>query len=395
MRVLQINTLYPQGSTGKIAAGIHELCKEQTIESKVAYRYETAPCSLEDTITISSYFDCHLHNRLASWTMLQGCFSYWKTRRFLRWVRAYDPHIVHLHNIHGSYINHGLLFRYLKKHSVPVIWTLHDCWTVTGGCANYDMVQCEKWKTGCFRCPQKTGFLDCSSRMHKRKQTWFSGVKDMTLVANSHWTAHQVKQSFMKQYPVRVIYNGIDLSVFQPTEGDFRKRYGLEGKYLVLGVAFGWGIRKGLDIFQLLAKRLPENYRIVLVGTNEQTDRQLPENIVSIHRTQNQQELAEIYTAADVFANPTREEAFGLVNIEALACGTPGVTFQTGGSPECYDETCGVVVPKDDVDAMEREIRRICETRPYEKERCIAFARNFDMYDRYREYIGLYKEKGQ
>ena len=199
--------------------------------------------------------------------------------------------------------------------------------------------------------------------------------------------------SYMSQYPIKVIYNGIDLSVFKPTESDFRAKYGLENKKIVLGVAFDWGVRKGLDVFVELSKRLSDEYRIVLVGTNDQIDSALPSNIISIHRTQNQRELAEIYTAADVFANPTREEAFGLVNVEALACGTPGVTFRTGGSPECYDDTCGVVVEKNDIDAMEREIRRICETHPYDIESCIKFAQGFDMYDRYREYIDLYQEE--
>lgn len=392
MRVLQINTVYPQGSTGKIALGIHDLCKEQGIECYTAYRYESSDKMPEDTVTVSSYLDCHIHNRLSGWTMLQGCFSRLKTRNFLRWVRSYNPDIVHLHNIHGSFINHKLLFRYLKKHQPRVIWTLHDCWTFTGGCAYYDMVECDKWQTACFSCPQKTGFFDGAKRMHRLKKEWFSGVNDMTLVANSEWTASQAKQSYMKQYPVKVIYNGIDLSVFKPTQSDFRQRYGLEGKKIVLGVAFGWGKRKGLDVFVELAKRLPDEYRIVLVGTSEQVDKQLPDNILSIHRTQNQRELAEIYTAADVFANPTREEAFGLVNIEALACGTGGVTFRTGGSPECYDDTCGIVVEKNDVDAMEREIRRICDTKPYASDSCVKFAQDFDMYARYQEYVDLYKE---
>lgn len=392
MRVLQINTVYPQGSTGRIAEGIHNLCIEQGIECVTAYRYEPDGKIPKESVTVSSYLDCHIHNRLAGMTMLQGCFSRFKTRKFLRWVKEYNPDIVHLHNIHGSFINHKLLFRYLKKHQPRVIWTLHDCWTLTGGCAYYDMVECDKWKTTCSSCPQKTGFWDGSRFMHRRKKEWFSGVSDMTLVANSEWTASQARMAYMKQYPVKVIYNGINLSVFKPTQSDFRQRYGLEDKKIVLGVAFGWDARKGLDVFVELAKRLPDEYKIVLVGTNEQVDKQLPDNILSIHRTHNQSELAEIYTAADVFANPTREEAFGLVNIEALACGTAGVTFRTGGSPECYDDTCGVVVEKNDVDAMEREIRRICGTKPYDLNACVKFAQDFDMYARYQEYVDLYKE---
>ena len=183
--------------------------------------------------------------------------------------------------------------------------------------------------------------------MYQLKKKWFTGVENMTLVTPSEWLAGLVKQSFLKDYPIRVINNGIDLEVFKPTPSNFRETYGCGDKKIVLGVAFGWGERKGLDVFLDFAKRLDsERYQIVLVGTDENVDKQLPNTVISIHRTQNQTELAKIYTAADVFVNPTREEVFGLVNIEALACGTPGVTFNTGGSPECYDATCGSVVPK-------------------------------------------------
>lgn len=392
MRVLQINTVYPQGSTGKIAEGIHDQCVEQGIDCITAYRYENSKELPKDVKIISSYLDCHIHNRLSRWTMLQGCFSNYKTRRFLRWINQYNPDIVHLHNIHGSYINHKLLFNYLKKNRYRVLWTLHDCWSMTGGCAYYDMVGCNRWKTTCMNCPQRAEYFDGSKIMHKYKKKWFSEVPRMTLIANSKWTALQVEQSYMNQYPIKVIYNGIDLSVFHPVESDFRARFGLENKKIVLGVAFDWNRRKGIDVFIELAKRFSKEYKIILVGTNDRVDKMLPNNILSIHRTQSQKELAEIYTAADVFVNPTREEAFGLVNIEALACGTAGITFRTGGSPECYDDSCGVVVEKNDINSLEKEIRRICEEKPYSAEACMSFAKKFDRNARFQEYIELYKE---
>lgn len=392
MKVLQINTVYPEGSTGRIASGIYTQCLKSNIDCVVACRYKSNEQVLPESHYVSSWLDCHIHNRFFQITMLQGCFSFFKTVRFLRWVSNYAPDIIHLHNIHGSYINHSLLFRYLKKHNIKVIWTLHDCWAFTGFCPYYDMVGCDKWKTKCYDCPQVHNSIDNSSFMHTKKKAWFLGVKNMTLVANSNWTASQANQSFLKNYPIKVIYNGIDLSVFKPTVSDFRRKHNCENKYVVLGVAFGWGKRKGLDVFIKLSKCLNENYKIILVGTDDTVDKLLPENITSIHRTGNQKELAEIYTSADVFVNPTREEAFGLVNIEALACGTPGITFRTGGSPECYDETCGIVVEKDDIDALKNEIIRICEKRPYTKENCINFAKSFDKYDKFQEYINLYRE---
>ena len=200
-----------------------------------------------------------------------------------------------------------------------------------------------------------------------------------------------VKASFLKDYPVKTIYNGIDLETFQERGSDFRTKNNLENKRIVLGVAFDWSYEKGLDVFVELAKRLDETYQVVLVGTNDTVDKALPDNILSIHRTKDRLELAQIYTAADVFANPTREEVLGLVNLEALACGTPVVTFATGGSPECVDASCGVVVAQNDVDAMEREIVRICTQRPYSKENCRERAMAFDKRACLAQYIHLYE----
>ena len=228
--------------------------------------------------------------------------------------------------------------------------------------------------------------------MWKFKCNWFTGIENCIIVTPSQWLADLVKQSYLKDYPVKVINNGIDLSVFKPTESSFREKYGLTDKKVVLGVAFGWGKRKGFDVFVELASRLPDDYRIVLVGTDDNVEKLLPAKIISIHRTQNQKELAEIYTTADVFANPTREENYPTVNMESIACGTPVVTFRTGGSPEIPDETCGSVVDCDDIDAMEIEIRRICEKKPYSVEACLQRAKSFDMNDRFKEYVDLYKE---
>ena len=214
----------------------------------------------------------------------------------------------------------------------------------------------------------------------------------MTIVTPSEWLAGLVKQSFLKDYPVKVINNGINLSVFKPTESDFREKYGISAdKKILLGVAFGWGVRKGLDVFIELYNRLSaEKYQIVLVGTDKKTDKQLPKGIISIHRTQNQTELAEIYSAADLFVNPTREDNYPTVNMEAIACGTPVLTFRTGGSPEMVTEKTGSVVDCDDIDSLEREIKRICETSPFNKEDCIESAKKFDENERFLEYVNLY-----
>lgn len=329
-----------------------------------------------------------------------GCeslMSFFGTISLCRMLKKNHTELIHLHNLHGHYICLPILFRFIKKNNIPVIWTLHDCWSFTGRCPHFVMMKCDRWKKGCHNClyprtsyPQ--AYIDTSRVMWNLKKKYFTGIKHCILVTPSQWLADLAKQSFLKDYPVKVINNGIDLSVFKPIESGFREKNGLAGKKIVLGVAFGWGTRKGLDVFIELSKRLPKNYCIVLVGTDENIDKGLPDTIRSIHKTQNQSELAEIYTTVDVFVNPTREDTYPTVNMEALACGTPVVTFKTGGSPEILDETCGSVVPCDDIDAMEMEIRRICEEKPYSKDSCLKRAQSFDMNQRFEEYVDLYKE---
>ena len=394
MRILMINTLYGAGSTGKIIRQIGEKTLQAGHEVLIGHRYETAGTAYPDyTVAVSSWWDCHIHNRLCCLTMLRGCFSARKTGAFLKKVERFQPDLIHLHNINGNFIHLPMLFRYIKKTKVKVVWTFHDCWPLTGNCKHFDMADCDRWKTGCGNCPQKgLAVCDISALMHRYKQKMLKGIEDMTVVTPSQWLADLTARSYLRDYPVRVIHNGIDLTVFQPTDSDFRAKYGLEDKVIVLGVAFDWGKRKGLDVFAELAKKLPQNYQIVLVGTNDAIDAGLPNNIFSIHRTNDQRELAAVYTAADVFVNPTREENYPTVNMEALACGTPVVTFRTGGSPEMIDETCGCVVEKEDVEGMAEKIRKICEQQMLSKEACLKKAKEFDMNDRFDDYIRLYEE---
>lgn len=401
MRIASLN-MVPYGSTGKIMLQIAQVARQQGHEAitystelySVQGRQETA--AIPGHSTWGSFRENQIHYILGSTLGRNGCYSKGGTKKLVRELENFQPDVLHLHNLHSFCIHFPTLFRYIKKNNVRVVWTLHDCWTFTGQCPHFDMFGCEKWKTGCHHCQQPMTYpksrIDNSRHMYQLKKKWFTGVQNMTLVTPSQWLAELTRESFLKDYPVKVIPNGIDLSVFKPTDSDFRKKHGCEDKKILLGVAFGWGDRKGLDVFLELAKRLDNSYQIVLVGTDDSVDRQLPENIISIRRTHDQQELAEIYTAADLFVNATREETLGLVNVEALACGTPVLTFRTGGSPETIDETCGAVVEKNDVDALEKELIRICAEAPYSVENCIKRANSFHMYDQFGQYVKLYEE---
>ena len=289
------------------------------------------------------------------------------------------------------------LISFLKNKKIKVIWTLHDCWAFTGRCPYFTLLNCSKWKSGCNNCdyskklyPQT--FFDNSKSSWNYKKDCFLGFKELIIVTPSQWLADLVKESFLNAYPIITINNGIDTAIFKPTSSSFREKFGISpNKNVLLGVAFDWGYRKGLDVFVKLSKRLSDDYQIVLVGTNEKTDKVLPKNIISIHRTNNQKELAEIYSSADLFINPTREENYPTVNMEAIACGTPVVTFKTGGSPEIIDDKTGRVVECNDVDNLIKEIIDICENQKIKRENCIKRGKEFDSHGRFQLYLNLYK----
>ena len=393
MKVVQINAVCGKGSTGKIAVAISELLTKNGIENYIMYSLGTSDYPL--AIKYASKFDIKINALKSRIFGNLGFCGKRVTNNIIRNLKVIKPDIVHLHNIHSHNVHLGLLFDYFKKNKIKVYWTFHDCWAITSYCMYFDMVACEKWKTSCHNCSQRKNFswfIDRSKNLFQRKKELFNGL-DLTIITPSNWLATLVKQSFLREYEVIVINNGIDLSIFEPTPSDFKKSNNIEDKFIILGVAFDWGKRKGLDVFIELSKRLSEDYKIVLVGTNENVDKILPNNILSIHKTQNQKQLAEIYSSADVFVNPTREENFPTVNIEALACGTPVVTFDTGGSSEILDETCGIVVDKNDVCALEEAIVRVVKEKPFLSERCLNRAKMFKSSDRFLDYVELYRGK--
>ena len=391
MKIVQINSVFGKGSTGKICLGIAELLEKDRYDNCVLY----SNAGTDSPFGIR-YTDNKFVKLYAIKSRICGNFGFNSVRETKSLIAKLDelsPELVHLHNIHSHNCHFEMLLSYLKERHIKTVWTFHDCWCFTGYCTYFDVVRCDKWKNTCNNCPQKKDFsffIDRSKKLHIRKKSAIEGL-NLTIVTPSKWLASMVKESFLKDVPVHVIYNGIDLNVFKPTENPLVSIKKSNDEKIVLGIADVWGYRKGLDVFVKLSEKLPENYKIVLVGTDENIDKQLPKNVVSIHRTNNQKELAEIYTVADVFVNPTREENFPTVNMESLACGTPVLTFRTGGSPEILDETCGFVVECDDVDSLEKEIIRICETNPYSKEACVRRAKTFDQKERFMEYVELYK----
>lgn len=396
MKILQINSVCGVGSTGKIATDLYKVLEEEGHQCKIAYGRGTAPEGI-DSIKIGSNIDNYLHVFKTRLFDKHGFGSVKATKKFIEEVKKFDPDIIHLHNIHGYYINIEVLFDYLKEANKPVIWTLHDCWAFTGHCAYFDFVGCDKWKNQCGECPQKSGypsskFTDNSKLNYEKKKALFTSVKNMTIVTPSMWLANLVEKSFLGKYKVKTIKNGIDLHKFRPTYGGFRKIHNIENKYVVLGVAAIWDKRKGLEYFIKLSNELNDKYKIVLVGVNENQKRELPDNIIGITRTEDIKSLAEIYTSADLFVNPTLEEVMGLVNVEALACGTPVLTFNTGGSVECIDKNCGIISEKYNIRMLKYNIEHICENNLFNQKNCIERSKMYNNRTNYYQYINLYKE---
>lgn len=353
MKILQINSYYKYGSTGNIVFDITKNLKTTNIEAYVAAG--NVKCSTDQVYIIKTKFGWLLSVLMSRILGKPGFYDRYSTKKLIKWIKEIQPDIIHLHNIHGFYLNVELLFGYLKSSGIKTIWTLHDCWPLTGHCAHYEYVGCNKWKTGCHDCEQlkiyPISYVDRSRNNYMNKKRIFSSLpsNQLTLVAPSSWLKNQIKSSYLNKYKTEVINNGIDLSVFYPRNSDFKKKYNLVGKKILLSVVFGYNIRKGLDHLNDLIHYLNDDYKIIVVGIQKKDKKYFNENILVLERTSNQEELAELYSCADVFLNLTLEDTFPTVNLEALACGTPVITYKTGGSPECIDAMTGMVVPKGDI----------------------------------------------
>lgn len=396
MKLFQINATLNWGSTGRIAEEIGQAAISKGWESHIAYgRYSNGSAS--HAVQIGNRWDVYSHALQTRLFDNHGLASGKVTENLIEKIRDIDSDIIHLHNIHGYDLNYKLLFDFLSHANKPVVWTLHDCWPFTGHCAYYSYAGCYRWKTLCHDCPQKKSYptswlIDRSKQNYSDKKQAFMSVKNLTLVPVSNWLAGEVRQSFLKNCPIRVIHNGIDTSMFFPKQLA-KNELGLENKFLVLGVASVWSPRKGLADFIELRKLLPDDYGMVLIGLDDRQIKNLPKGIIGVKRTNSVKELASYYSAADIF-NPTWEDNFPTTNLEALACGTPVITYRTGGSVEAVDEYTGFVVEQGDLNASIDKMRYIKNIgkRKYEdacRKRAVSC---FDKKDRYTEYLELYNE---
>ncbi len=397
MKVIQINSECGRGSTGRIASAISRKLDEKGCKNYILY---SANHRSDDPhgIMIGTKLMLRVHQLLARIFGDTGFHSYFATQKLIRTIRDIDPDLILLHNLHGYYLHIGVLFRFLKEYDKPVLWTLHDCWAFTGHCTHYQIARCYRWQSGCRDCPNRkeypySWFFDRSRSLYRKKKELFASVEKLRIIVPSKWLSDEVEKSFLSDKPRYVIHNGIDLNVFVPTETDFRKKHRLENKIMVLGVAAVWNYGKGLDIIIELANRMdPQRYAFILVGTDDSVDKSLPKSIISIHRTQNQKELAEIYSAADVLINPTRQDNYPTVNMEALACGTPVITFDTGGCSESGIDGFTRVITSKNTDELEKALLQVSFKTQEESAKCSAEAKRFDERSCFARYVTIFEE---
>lgn len=399
--LLQINTVLTSNATGRIAEEIGLCAMSLGWKSVIAYGRNTRP-SGSMLLKIGSPWGIWMHWLISRIFDAHGLGSRMATRKLIRQIQELEPSIIHLHNIHGYYLNYPLLFDFLAKNKIPVVWTLHDCWAMTGHCSHFDYIKCDRWKTKCDGCSQKNeyprsiGFNRALANFECKKRL-FGDVKNLTIVAVSDWLAKTAKESFLNSHRIIRIYNGIDLDKFHSRrehKESIASRNCLVGVNYILSVANPWSEKKGLTDFYRIRKKLSKVYEIVLVGMSDEQLQALPSGITGIKKTEQQEELRILYAHALAFVNLTLEDSFPTTNLEALACGTPVITYHTGGSVEAATAETGRIVAQGDLDGV---VKAIVELSEKDRSELSKACRNraegcFNKKDRFREYIDLYEE---
>lgn len=397
MKLLQINSVVNIYSTGRIVEQIGNVAIKNGWDSYIAYGRDGRESSSK-LIKIGNKLDVLIHGIFTRIFDKHGLYSTRATKHLVTQIETIKPDIIHLHNIHGYYINYKVLFDCIIRNQIPVIWTLHDCWVMTGHCTYFTYIGCDKWQKQCLKCPNKHAYpasylFDNSIDNYLTKKYIFNLPEKMVLVPVSNWLGNIVKHSYFSKYPINVINNGVDIETFyRRSSVSVRKKYSLHGKYILLGVATSWGERKGLKDYYKLSELLSDEYQIVLVGLSPKQLKCLPDKIIGIQKTDSVNELAELYSLALSLVNLTYDDNFPTVNIESLACGTPVITYRTGGSPEAISVDTGIVVEQGDISQVIDAIKQITfKGELYYVENCRRRAENlYNQYDRYNDYIVLY-----
>ncbi|MDY3266608.1 MAG: glycosyltransferase [Phocaeicola sp.] len=394
-RLLQINVVANSGSTGRIAERIGSLAISNNWESFIAYG-RWANKSDSKLIKIGNKFEIILHGINSILFDKHGLSSSIATQKLIKTIIKINPDIIHLHNIHGYYINYKILFEFLKQYNKPIIWTLHDCWAYTGHCVHYTAIGCCKWKVLCNKCPYSYSYpkalVDRSQKNYLEKKKAFTSINNLTIVTVSEWLKNEVKQSFLNKFDIKKIYNGIDTSIFHPCDNNVKVNYNIRDKFLIISVATQWIKNKGLDDFLELSKSLGEKDIIMLIGLTKQQIKKLPQNIIGIPNINNINELINIYSAADLYISFSTEETFGMTIIESMSCGTPVLAYKSTASPELINDKVGKCIQPHDINSACEFINEVkAKGKAFYIESCIHHVKEkFDINKTISQYITLY-----
>ena len=396
MKVVQINVVC-NGSTGKIMCDLAKELDRKGHETYIFFGRGNSKNNL-NCKRIENKFSIYFHVLLGR-LGFNGHGSYFTTKKLINELKNINPDVIHLHNIHGYYLNLRVLFKYLKnEYKGKIIWTLHDCWTFTGHCSYFTMSKCNKWKTECNKCPNLKCYpkelFDTTKEEYKLKKKLFTDLNNLTITTPSIWLKELVKESFLKQYDVKVINNGIDLNIFKPTyDNKIYEKYNIpKDKKIILGVANIWEERKGFNVFLKLSNIIEKDEVIVLVGLTEKQIEVLPKNIIGIKRTDNQKELAVLYTISDIFMNPSIEETFSLVTVEAMACGKQVIVCGTSAPKELIDDNIGISIEENKAINYYTAYKKIKEKKITESE-IVKYAKKYSNEQMLKKIMEVYGVK--
>ena len=396
MKILQINAVYGIGSTGIIVKDIHEMCLNKGIQSFVAYSSSNV-CEnkVKNGYKIGNTFGKKLHAFLCRINGMQGYFSRFSTKKLLNYIDTIKPDIVQLHNLHSNYINLNMLLKFLAKNDIKTIVTLHDCWFYTGGCFHYTAAGCDKWLKECGNCPKKKKdtpafIFDRSAKILNDKKIYFGLIRDLTVVGVSDWITNEAVKTVFKGRKAVTIHNGIDTEFFKPTRSKLREEYGLNNKFVILGPASKWLSKVNEEVFGGFVSSLEEDEILMLLGCNEKQIKNLPQNVLGVPFIKDKYELRKIYSLADVFINPTREESLSLINVEAQSCGTPVITFDNTGVKETVDGINGFAVQNGSAQQLIAKKSYIKNIRNNDCRKYVL--EKFNVMVNYQKYIQLFND---
>lgn len=396
MKILQVNVSFGYGSTGTIVRDLYLQCVHNKIDCKIACLYSTE--QNPDIYYMSDLFNNKLHAILTRIEGKQGYYSKRATLKLLEFIKDYAPDVVHLHNLHSSYLNLSILLNYLAESDIKVVVTHHDCWLYTGGCSHYTHSQCFKWKESCGHCPQRYEEFpalvrDSSSQILKDKVRLFGAIKKLTSVGVSNWITNEARIGAFAHAHSLTIHSGIDTSFFKPIDSPLRRKLNIDNKFVILAPTNKWFLPTNQKILDYFVSHLTDDMVLIFFGPGDFSNKYHSNKVLNVGFISLREQLRELYCAGDVMVNCSKEDTLSLLNLEVQSCGTPVVTYSNTGIKETINDQCGFVVENDNPEAAWNAMMSIKKRGKHVfVDSCHMWVdTNFEKNKNYQKYINLYK----